>query len=402
MNIFTVVVPNSHWTYVSYVVHSGSVDDPWRLPGLAHLTEHMVVRNASNSKKRISLESQLATMGGYFDAYTTLDKTVYNFAVPSERFQEVLALAVDLSENLEYSQEDWLLEHNVVHLQMMSKNEYFDVSQHLRGLVWGRKAKSARPIIGVPLFLHRVKHSDVNRFWRKHYTSNNCSILCLAPTKQIEDGSGSANFYSQKTTMDFIKPTASFVRRKDWKLIAVSLNWLIDAVPCEISTLSVISNTLEQILIDRLRLENGLVDNIEVSFMPDPLRLCISTSTRATWLDPLIWCVLDSLNSLVATNEWVPLVKGISKLNLEAQRISPMLDSCAYSIIRYGIHNYHFENDLDSLENLACGEPSTLENLLNFLKYVLRNGVLYGIVVGEVDSEQNIFVKERIESWAFS
>lgn len=399
MNIISIPVPNGRWACVSYVVRCGSMHDPQHLPGLTHLTEHFLARKAQKTSSPLSLEAQLITIGGYFDAYTTIDKTVFTFLIPAEKLSEGVSLAMSLSEPLVISEEDWTNELRVVYLQMLDKYRAFDLNRHLRKLVWGSRSKQARAIIGTPAFLRRVRLQDITRHTERYYTPNNSFILCLAPTLQSESNRHFATSSSVSTIPSEVKPTASFVKRQNGGLVHVSLHWLIDELPSEILFLQVILKTIEQILIEQLRHKTGLVENVGVSYLPEPAGMNITTYTRARLLDTLLWFVLDTLRSFGRGDEWVPLAKGVANHYLMWQKSQPSLETIAEGIIRYGISDYEFENDLLELEACSRGEPYAVAKIIDWIKHWLGRGVLYGIFWGDIPEEQETFARERVGSW---
>jgi zinc protease len=82
-------------------VRTGSIHEGGQLgAGLSHFLEHMLFKGTARRSGR-EISATVQANGGYINAYTTFDRTVYYIDVPSERLEvavDVLADAVLHSE----------------------------------------------------------------------------------------------------------------------------------------------------------------------------------------------------------------------------------------------------------------------------------------------------------------
>lgn len=70
-------------------VGSGSANDPERLPGLSHFLEHLLFKGVRDDVV-VDVAREVQEAGGYLNAETGYDYTVYHQIVPSERWSDVL------------------------------------------------------------------------------------------------------------------------------------------------------------------------------------------------------------------------------------------------------------------------------------------------------------------------
>jgi len=95
MEVMTVQDANSENAAFSVGVKAGFYDDPETLPGLAHFCEHMLFLGTERYPDPMGWDEFVRSNGGYSNAYTTTERTVYNVELPQnhaadaiERFSE--------------------------------------------------------------------------------------------------------------------------------------------------------------------------------------------------------------------------------------------------------------------------------------------------------------------------
>lgn len=74
----------------------GSMEDPEQQQGLAHYLEHMVLMGSKNFPETNSIDSFLTKNGGYKNAYTAADRTVYYLEVNHNAFDEAATRFADI------------------------------------------------------------------------------------------------------------------------------------------------------------------------------------------------------------------------------------------------------------------------------------------------------------------
>src|SRR5438874_1012805 len=81
-------------TSITTYVKAGYFDEDDRISGIAHVIEHMFFkRTAKRGVGQIARETQ--GLGGYLNAYTYYDRTVYHTVVPAENTLKALDIQAD-------------------------------------------------------------------------------------------------------------------------------------------------------------------------------------------------------------------------------------------------------------------------------------------------------------------
>lgn len=84
--VYIVSDPEIKESAAAMSINAGSWDDPEEYPGMAHFTEHMLFQGTALYPDRNDFFRYISDLGGNFNAYTGLDKTVYIFSVNNEGF----------------------------------------------------------------------------------------------------------------------------------------------------------------------------------------------------------------------------------------------------------------------------------------------------------------------------
>src|SRR5919197_3197889 len=79
---------------VTTYVKAGYFDEDDRISGISHVIEHMFFKGTS--KRPVGeLARQTKALGGYLNAYTYYDRTVYHTVVPAENAKQALEIQSD-------------------------------------------------------------------------------------------------------------------------------------------------------------------------------------------------------------------------------------------------------------------------------------------------------------------
>src|SRR5262244_3163502 len=86
---------------VTTYVKAGYFDEDDRIAGIAHVIEHMFFKGTS--KRPVGeIARQTQALGGYLNAYTYYDRTVYHSEVPAENMKKALEIQADALWNSTY------------------------------------------------------------------------------------------------------------------------------------------------------------------------------------------------------------------------------------------------------------------------------------------------------------
>ena len=159
---------------------AGSVDEgAWMGAGLSHVLEHMLFKGTSTrGAGRIDQEVQAA--GGYMNAYTSFDRTVYWISVPNTGATVAIDILCDIFQNATLPADELTQELDVIRREMAMGND--DPSRRAsRGLFEAAyKVSPFRyPVIGLPDIFNRVTREDLSAYYTSKYAPNNCFFVVV-------------------------------------------------------------------------------------------------------------------------------------------------------------------------------------------------------------------------------
>jgi zinc protease len=153
---------------------TGSVhEDRWLGAGLSHVLEHMLFKGTTTRPgSRIDQEVQEA--GGYMNAYTSFDRTVYHIDVPNTGATTAIDILCDIMQHASLPPEELAKELDVIRREM-------DMGQDDPGRRSGRRlfetAYTKSPyrftIIGYLDIFNELKPEDIRSYYTQRYAPNN-------------------------------------------------------------------------------------------------------------------------------------------------------------------------------------------------------------------------------------
>ena len=158
----------------------GSVDEKLGKSGLSHALEHMMFKG-TQAVPSGEFSRRVAALGGQNNAYTNRSETVYYENVAAENLPEVLKLEADRMHNLNFSDEEFLNEMNVIREERRQRTE--DTAD---GKLWEQvylnsftlpSMKAA--VIGYMNDLHTLKADDLRDWYQQYYAPNNAVLVIV-------------------------------------------------------------------------------------------------------------------------------------------------------------------------------------------------------------------------------
>src|SRR6516165_8333927 len=163
----------------------GYFDEDDRISGISHVIEHMFFKGtAKRPVGEIARETR--ALGGYLNAFTYYDRTVYHTEVPAENMQKALEIQADALWNSTYDAAELKREIEVV---LQENNRKLDnpgavTSEKLYATAF-QQHRMRRWRIGVPEGLRALTRDDVVAYVKKYYRPSNV-ILSIAGKVDIE------------------------------------------------------------------------------------------------------------------------------------------------------------------------------------------------------------------------
>jgi len=163
---------------------AGSVDEGrWLGAGLSHVLEHMLFKGTrTRAAGRIDQEVQDA--GGYMNAYTSFDRTVYWINVPNTGATVAIDILCDIMQNATIPSEELEKEKQVI-LREMDMNQDDPGQRSARRLFETAYTRSPYrfTIIGYPDIFNEVRRDDIYAYYREKYAPNNVFFTVVGDIK---------------------------------------------------------------------------------------------------------------------------------------------------------------------------------------------------------------------------
>jgi zinc protease len=190
---------------------TGSISEgKWLGAGLSHVLEHMLFKGTSTRPgSRIDQEVQAA--GGYMNAYTSFDRTVYHINVPNTGATIAIDILCDIVQNATLPPDELAKELDVIRREM-------DMSHDDPGRRAGRRlfecAYTRSPyrytIIGYPDIFNTLQPADIHTYYREKYVPNNLFFVVTGDMKSddaIEQIRKAFAGNKSKSLQSFVLPT---------------------------------------------------------------------------------------------------------------------------------------------------------------------------------------------------
>src|SRR6266498_341404 len=166
---------------------AGSIDEGrWLGAGLSHCLEHMLFKGTS-TRPAARIDQEVQEAGGYMNAYTSFDRTVYWINVPNTGARVAIDILCDIMQHASLPPEDLAKELDVIRREM-------DMGQDDPGRRSGRRlfetAYTRSPyrftVIGYPDIFNELKPDDIHGYYREKYVSNNVFFVVVGDVKLEE------------------------------------------------------------------------------------------------------------------------------------------------------------------------------------------------------------------------
>ncbi|MEY2429282.1 MAG: zinc protease, partial [Verrucomicrobiota bacterium] len=163
-------------------IHEGK----WLGAGMSHVLEHMLFKGTTTrAGSRIDQEVQEA--GGYMNAYTSFDRTVYHIDVPNTGARVAIGILCDIMQNAALPPEEMAREKEVITREM-------DMNVDDPGRRAGRRlfetAYTKSPyrftVIGYPDIFNELKHEDLFAYYHEKYAPNNVFYVVAGDVENEE------------------------------------------------------------------------------------------------------------------------------------------------------------------------------------------------------------------------
>jgi zinc protease len=189
-NGLTIIVREDHNAPVVSVQAwsmTGSINEgKWLGAGMSHVLEHMLFKGTTTrGSGRIDQEVQDA--GGYMNAYTSFDRTVYYIDVPNTGAKVAIDILCDIMQNATLPADEMAKEKQVI-LREMDMNQDDPGRRASRRLFETAYTKSPYrfTVIGYPDIYNELQAGDITEYYRERYAPNNVFFVVVGDIKADE------------------------------------------------------------------------------------------------------------------------------------------------------------------------------------------------------------------------
>lgn len=161
-------------------VKTGSVHEGAHLgAGLSHFLEHMLFKGTTRRSGR-EISATVQAHGGYINAYTTFDRTVYYIDLPSEHTAVAVDVLADAVLHSTLPPEEVVKERDVILREIAMTRD--DPDNRLWDTLFAtafREHPYRQPIIGHQQIFAAVSREDLESYYRSRYVPNNLVVVIV-------------------------------------------------------------------------------------------------------------------------------------------------------------------------------------------------------------------------------
>jgi zinc protease len=259
-------------------VHTGSIHEGrWLGAGLSHLLEHMLFKGTPR-RGASEFAQAVQDQGGYINAYTSFDRTVYWIDTPARGVNVALELLADALQHSTLPADELMKEREVIRREFaMSFDDPDRMASHTLFETAFAAHPYRHPVIGHLDTFNQLTHDDLASYYRTRYAPNNVFFVVVGDVKAVEvEAQLAAHFTAPRRALpdEFIPAEPQQLGRRDahrefpTELTRLHLAWHVpDVTHADIPALDVAAVALgggrSSRLYQRLRDERALVHSID-------------------------------------------------------------------------------------------------------------------------------------------
>lgn len=312
---------------------TGSIDENAHLgAGLSHILEHMLFKGTKRSPANATAQ-KVQDVGGYINAYTSFDRTVYWIDVPKDGTGVALEVLSDAMMNSTLPAAEYAKEQEVIRREFaMGMDDPDRMAGQLLFATAFQRHPYRLPVIGLLDVYNQLTRDQVMEYYQARYVPNNLTFIVVGDVDAEAVYRQLAEFfkdYPAKSLQPVFVPSeppqlGRRVVHQDFvtELTRLSLAWHIPEITHpDVPALDLLSTILgdgrSSRLYRRVREETGLAYGISAfSYTPgDPGLLGIDATVEPSNRDAteeLILKIVDEIKEIGVTAEELAKAKKIS------------------------------------------------------------------------------------------
>jgi zinc protease len=159
---------------------TGSVDENEHLgAGLSHILEHMLFKGTKTTPAN-AIAQKIQNVGGYINAYTSFDRTVYWIDVPKDGVPVALDVLADAMMNSTLPIDEYAKEQEVIRREFaMGMDDPDRMAGQLLFATAYQRHPYRLPVIGLLDVFNQLTRDDVMQYYEARYVPNNLTFIVV-------------------------------------------------------------------------------------------------------------------------------------------------------------------------------------------------------------------------------
>lgn len=161
-------------------VRVGGYDEVGGESGISHMLEHMMFKGTDKLGPG-EISRRVAALGGFDNAFTTMDYTGYYQQVPADKLGDVMALEADAFAHNRFTDSDFAKENQVVQEERRMRtddNPRARLREQQMAAVFVQSPYH-RPVVGWMSDIQALTPDDVRAWYRKWYVPGNAAVVVV-------------------------------------------------------------------------------------------------------------------------------------------------------------------------------------------------------------------------------
>jgi zinc protease len=170
-----------------------TTEDKYLGAGLSHILEHMLFKG-TKTRSTNEIAQKIQDVGGYINAYTSFDRTVFWIDVPKDGALTALDILADAMMNSTLPAQEYAREQEVIRREFaMGMDDPDRTVTHLLFATAYQRHPYRLPVIGLIDIYNQLTHQQVTEYYKARYVPNNLTFIVVgdvsAPEvrKKLED-----------------------------------------------------------------------------------------------------------------------------------------------------------------------------------------------------------------------
>lgn len=168
-------------------VSAGSITEEKHLgAGISHILEHMLFKGTER-RGNSEIAQTIQGLGGYLNAYTSFDRTVFYFDLPSSGWKTALDVLADAMFHSTLPVEEYGKEQEVIRREFAMG--FDDPDRTIQKLLFATAFSThpyKYPVIGHLDVYNQLTREDVLEYYKKNYVPNNITFVVVGDVKTAE------------------------------------------------------------------------------------------------------------------------------------------------------------------------------------------------------------------------